>query len=61
MKYVIKGKDRYSKEVIECAEFRNKEPAQYFFKKLNKDFGKAYDFWVENQPGTTKIVKGEIE
>lgn len=57
MKYVIKGKDRNTKEVINCAEFRNKEPAQFFFEKLDKAFGKGYDFWVESQSGTVKIVK----
>lgn len=58
MKYVIKGKNKNTNEVINCAEFRNKEPAQFFFKKLVEDFGKGnYDFWVESQPGTTKIVK----
>lgn len=57
MKYVIKGKDRNTGEVLECAEFRNKEPAQFFLKKLGKSFGKVYDFWVENQPGETKIIR----
>lgn len=32
MKYVFKGKDRNTKEVINCAEFRYKEPAQSFLK-----------------------------
>lgn len=59
MKYVIKGKDRNTKEVIECAEFRNKEPARFFSKKLNKSFGKVYDFWIESQPETVKI-EGEL-
>lgn len=51
MKYVIKGKDRNTKEIINCGEFRNKEPAQFCFEKLDKDFGAVYDFWIENQPG----------
>jgi hypothetical protein len=57
MKYVIKGKDRNSKEILNCAEFRNKEPAQFFLKKLDKSFGKCYDFWIEEQSGVTKIIK----
>lgn len=57
MKYVVKGKDRNTEEVLNCAEFRHKEPAQFFFRKLDKSFGKVYDFWVETQPGTTKIIK----
>ena len=57
MKYVIKGKDRNTKEVIECAEFRNKEPARFFFEKLSKNFGAVYDFWIESQSGTVKIAK----
>lgn len=57
MKYVIKGKVRNTKEVIDCAEFRNKVPAQFLLKKLDKSFGAVYDFWVETQPGATKIVK----
>ena len=57
MKYVIKGKDRNTKEVLICAEFRNKEPAQFLSKKLVESFGKVYDFWVETQTGTTEIVR----
>lgn len=63
MKYVIKGKDKNTGEVIECAEFRNKVPAQFFFKKLDKDFGAVYDFWVETQPGerrTRQMLKNDI-
>lgn len=57
MKYIIKGKDRNTGEVIECTEFRNKEPAQFYFEKLIKAFGKGYEFWIESQPGTVKIIR----
>ena len=57
MKYVIKGKDRNTKEVVNYAEFRNEESAQYCFTKLVEFFGQKYDFWVEIQPGVTKIIK----
>jgi len=57
MKYVIKGNDRNTKEVVNYAEFRNEESAQYCFTKLVEFFGQKYDFWVEIQPGVTFIIK----
>lgn len=50
MKYVIKGKDKNTKEIINCAEFRYKKPAQFFLEKLDKSFSKVYDFWVKIHP-----------
>jgi hypothetical protein len=56
MKYVIKGKNKDTKEVINCEEFKNKESAQFYLEKLDKVFGKGYDFWIEVQAGTVKII-----
>lgn len=57
MKYVIKGKDRNTKEVVNCEEFKDKEPAQFCFEKLDKIFGKGYEFWIEQQSGTVKVIR----
>jgi hypothetical protein len=57
MKYVIKGKHKDTREVVNCEEFKNKESAQFYFEKLNKAFSKGYDFWIETQTGTVKIIR----
>lgn len=57
MKYIIKGKDKNTGEVIECLAFRNKEPAQSYLTKLVELFSQGYDFWIESQPGVMKIIR----
>lgn len=57
MKYTIKGKDKNTKEINNYGEFNDKEIAQLCFEKLNKMFSKGYDFWIECQPGTVKIIR----
>lgn len=57
MKYVVKGNNKNTNEVISCEEFRNKESARFYLEKIDKAFGKGYNFWIETQPGTVKIIR----
>ena len=56
MKYVVKGKNKNTKEVISCEEFKNKESARFYLEKIDNVFSEGYEFWIEQQPGTVKPI-----